>query len=408
MKHKLKPLYFYLIVYLFIMGCSNDSDPVKFNLTTKVVPPEAGSIFPESSNYNSGETVQITIEASKHYKFSNWIGDATGTISIINTVMDNDKSITAVFVKKDDDNDGIPNDIDTCPNTESNATVNKNGCSAMQIDSDGDNIWDAIDLCPFTATGFEVDTNGCALYQKDSDQDGVFDNYDLCPNTPIGEEVNLYGCAFSQIMFNPKLNYSQVIDIDGNTYKTTQIGTQTWMAENLRTTRYNNGNPIVTLSKPVNSKQTIGASIVYELKNENLKPYGRLYNYFTVKDVNEICPQGWHLPNKDEWTTLVNYLGGGHKAAIKLSERGNMHWKVNPNVSGIINFADNESGFSAVPSGIYGTASDDFGGLGWISSLWFVDKSNDITGYFSIAYHEASIVISNQDQLYRCIRCIKN
>ena len=108
--------------------------------------------------------------------------------------------------------------------------------------------------------------------------------------------------------------YSQVVkDIEGNTYKTVQIGTQTWMAENLKTTKYSNGNIIGTTNPP--NKKIIGEQFPkYQWPvngDENNTPiYGRLYTWHAATDERGVCPNGWHLPSRNDWLNLVDYLGG--------------------------------------------------------------------------------------------------
>ncbi len=139
---------------------------------------------------------------------------------------------------------------------------------------------------------------------------------------------------------------STVTDIDGNVYKTVTIGTQVWMQENLKVTRFNDGTPIplVTddqewsaLSTPAycwlkNDKQTFGTV------------YGALYNWHAVNS-GKLCPPGWHVASDAEWTTLTDFLGGNDVAGGKLKETGTAHWK-SPNTG-----ATNESGFTALPGG---------------------------------------------------------
>jgi len=101
------------------------------------------------------------------------------------------------------------------------------------------------------------------------------------------------------------------VDIDGNVYKTVQIGTQLWMKENLKTTRYRDGSVIPTnLSDRQWKKTTRGAYAIYDKKPENDKIFGKLYNWYAVADSRNLCPTGWHVPSDAEWTTLENLLGG--------------------------------------------------------------------------------------------------
>ncbi len=141
-------------------------------------------------------------------------------------------------------------------------------------------------------------------------------------------------------------------DIDGNVYKTITIGTQIWMAENLKTTRFNDGSAI-PLVGDVNKWYRMYYSHSHEpaycwYNNDataNKKTYGALYNWNTV-NTNKLCPIGWHVPSDLEWTTLTNYLGGDKSAVDKLKEKGMTHWTSQNNS------ATNESGFTGLPSGI--------------------------------------------------------
>jgi uncharacterized protein (TIGR02145 family) len=108
---------------------------------------------------------------------------------------------------------------------------------------------------------------------------------------------------------------------DGQKYKIAKIGIQIWMAENLQ------------------YKMPSGCW-AYENNEENAKKYGYLYNWETAKNA---CPKGWHLPSDEEWTALVNYLGGENSAGAKM--KATSDWKM-PNTG-----ATNESGFTALPAG---------------------------------------------------------
>jgi uncharacterized protein (TIGR02145 family) len=154
--------------------------------------------------------------------------------------------------------------------------------------------------------------------------------------------------SISAIIFNPNLTYGTMTDQDGNTYKTITIGTQTWMAENLRTTKWRNGGaipiPYVTDDNEWENL-TYGAYCNYNNDAKYTPVYGRLYNWFAVNDSRNLAPAGWHVPSDDEWTTLAFYLGGVSVAGGKLKETGTSHW-FSPNTG-----ATNETGFTALPGG---------------------------------------------------------
>jgi uncharacterized protein (TIGR02145 family) len=145
-----------------------------------------------------------------------------------------------------------------------------------------------------------------------------------------------------------------VKDIDNNRYDIITIGTQTWMAENLKTTRYNDGTviPLVTDGAAWGTASTNGAPgyCWYNNESSNLISYGALYNWYAINTTTNgnknVCPTGWHVPTDGEWTTLTDALGGIGVAGGKMKEAGFDHW-VSPNTD-----ATNESGFAGLPGGL--------------------------------------------------------
>jgi uncharacterized protein (TIGR02145 family) len=146
-----------------------------------------------------------------------------------------------------------------------------------------------------------------------------------------------------------------VKDIDNNRYDIIRIGTQTWMSENLKTTRYNDGTviPLVTDGTAWEDSSTNNAAAYcwFAAPNEstNLITYGALYNWYAINTTTNgnknVCPTGWHVPTDGEWTTLTTYLGGEGVAGSKIKEAGLAHW-ITPNTG-----ATNESGFAGLPGG---------------------------------------------------------
>jgi uncharacterized protein (TIGR02145 family) len=146
------------------------------------------------------------------------------------------------------------------------------------------------------------------------------------------------------IIFNPNLTYGSLSDIDGNIYKTIQIGTQIWMAENLKTTRYNDGSSIPLLTSTWYYSQD-QAYCWYDNNETAYKDiYGALYSSYAIV-TNKLCPTGWHSSTDSDWLTMITYLGGESVAGAKLKEVGSTHW-TGPN-----SVATNETGFTALPSG---------------------------------------------------------
>lgn len=163
---------------------------------------------------------------------------------------------------------------------------------------------------------------------------------------------------------NPNLTYGSVADIDGNKYATIQIGNQVWMAENLKTTKYNDGTIIPNVVSGDWYTIKSGAWCYYDNESIHNNIYGKLYNWYAVKN-GILCPKGWHIPTDEEWTTLANYLGGELVAGGKMRSVGNS-WASSSSE------ATNESGFSGLPGGFHGYrvgAFDNIGGVGyWWSS----------------------------------------
>jgi uncharacterized protein (TIGR02145 family)/uncharacterized repeat protein (TIGR02543 family) len=161
-----------------------------------------------------------------------------------------------------------------------------------------------------------------------------------------------------------------LIDPDGNIYNTVVIGGQTWMKENLKTTKYNDGSAIPgpyyadTAWGPLNTP----AYCFYQDNPSNLNTYGALYNWHAANHP-KIAPGGWHVPDTTEWNTLINYLGGTEVAGRKLKAAGTAHWAYDPN-TGV-----NSSGFTALPGGYRGngggnTSFGDFKNIGMSGRWW--------------------------------------
>jgi uncharacterized protein (TIGR02145 family) len=198
-----------------------------------------------------------------------------------------------------------------------------------------------------------------------------------------GNLISFKTLSIRTIIFNPNLNYGTLTDVDGNTYKTIQIGTQIWMAENLKTTKFNDGSeiPLVTNNNSWYNLSTPAYCWNIYDESSSKNPFGALYNWYTV-NTGKLCPYDWHAPTDEEWTTLTTFLG--ESAGGKLKETGTTHWS-SPNVG-----ANNESGFTALPGG--GRDYDgksfvyiDYNGVWWSStegSATFVWGRN-ISNYYS-------------------------
>jgi uncharacterized protein (TIGR02145 family) len=193
-----------------------------------------------------------------------------------------------------------------------------------------------------------------------------------------------------------------ITDIDGNVYQTVKIGNQIWMKENLKTTKYRNGDPIpnVTLWTPWLSA-TQGAFCHYQNVASWTETYGLLYNWFAVGDARQICPSGWHVPTKNEWNTLINFAGGENEAGNRLKEKGIVHWN-GPN-SG----ASDAYGFTALPGG-YRTSTFDppgFYAIWWSST----PESPEDSWIMTLVANNSNAYIERQGKFAgHAIRCVKD
>jgi uncharacterized protein (TIGR02145 family) len=207
------------------------------------------------------------------------------------------------------------------------------------------------------------------------------------------------------------INFNFVACQDGDYYIypvvtiSTQSGTQTWIAENLKTITYNDHTAITNVTDPTEwSTNTTGAYCNYLNAPTYSTIYGRLYNWYVVSPTNpkNVCPTGWHVATDAEWTTLTTYLGGAGVAGSKLKESGTNNW-LNPNV------ATNETGFTARPGGY--RSQDGTDGLAGTYGFWWTSTS----GGTSFAYYRYMInsdggigVGDNDKHTGSYIRCLKN
>lgn len=218
-----------------------------------------------------------------------------------------------------------------------------------------------------------------------------------CAGTAYGNEV-----SFSLV------SNGTVSDVDGNVYTTVKIGTQIWMASNLKVTRFNDNTGI-----PLVSDGTIWVNLAtpgycwYDNNPTNKAAYGPLYNWFTV-GAGKLCPTGWHVASDDDWTILTDFLGGIDNVGGKLKETGFSHWN-SPNAN-----ATNETGFSAIPGGARNQYSEFFNigtvGYWWSSTLLYVEFRSDTFAWTRLMDHTtggvARILGTKTDG--RSVRCLKN
>jgi uncharacterized protein (TIGR02145 family) len=194
------------------------------------------------------------------------------------------------------------------------------------------------------------------------------------------------------------LKAQTVKDIDGNIYKTVTIGKQVWMAENLKTTKYNDGKVIPTGN---DAWYRTDAICFYDNSFINKRDYGALYNWDAVLS-GKLCPIGWHVSTDAEWTTLTTFLGGESVAGGKLKEIGTTHW-LSPNVG-----ATNESGFTVLPSGSLNRG--EFNNMMYYGYFWTATSASDLTAWFrSISKYDGQVVRATYTKSVGfAVRCLKD
>lgn len=193
-------------------------------------------------------------------------------------------------------------------------------------------------------------------------------------------------------------------DVEGNVYDIVIIGTQVWMAENLKTTHYNDGTPIPLVTEDTAWAKTRTPAYCW-VNNDSAayaQTYGALYNWYTVKTGN-LCPTGWHVPSYTDWTILANFLGGESVAGGKLKEADTINW-ASPNVS-----ATNETDFTALPGGFRFT-SGDFYYFGKFGYWWATKEAATYSAYCRKIYHNYSNLYDNFSIKWEglSVRCLKD
>lgn len=194
-----------------------------------------------------------------------------------------------------------------------------------------------------------------------------------------------------------------VDDINGNTYTTISMESQTWMAENLKATKYNDGTPIPLISdfSTWNGLSTPGYCWYNNDSLAYKSTYGALYNWYTVA-TGKLCPEGWHVPTDAEWLIMSGYLGGEEVAGDKLKEEGDEHWLIFNEKS------TNETLFTALPGGA--RIEGDYSSIGYSCALWTATSYDDTNAWCRVLESgESYLLYGYVDKKYGLsIRCVKN
>lgn len=295
----------------------------------------------------------------------------------------------------------------TIPTTTSLATIttttvsgisSSNAQSGGVITSDGNASITVRGICwsinPNPTTNDNKTTNGTGVGSYTSSLTS------LNPNTTYhvrAYATNSVGTAYgNDVSFITLTSGPTVTDIDGNAYNIITIGSQIWMKENLKTTRYRNGDLIASgLSDAVWSTTTEGAWAYPNGDIQFNNVFGKLYNHYAVIDSRKLCPAGWHVPSKNEWMALINYLGGATLAPSALAST-NSGWLTTTGNT-------NSSGFTAVGSGTrweWGT----YQGIFFFCHFWAPDIQPPNVGIILELSGTAGAFISQGNS----VRCMKD
>jgi uncharacterized protein (TIGR02145 family) len=228
---------------------------------------------------------------------------------------------------------------------------------------------------------------------------------------------------------NPDLTYGSVSDIDGNTYGTIEIGTQVWMAENLKVSHYPDGTPITAISDEAewnDMTPDVQAYCWYNNLTEYIDTSGALYTWAAAMNgelssdtipsgVQGVCPDGWHLPSDAEWKILEMFLGmtqadadnydwRGSDEGGQLKETGFSNWAF-PNTGG-----SNSSGFTVVPGG-FRSAKGVFYSVDQSAAFWSTkaEEGTDMAWYRTLNFDREQVYRQYNDmRLGVSVRCVKN
>jgi uncharacterized protein (TIGR02145 family) len=197
-----------------------------------------------------------------------------------------------------------------------------------------------------------------------------------------------------------------LVDIDRNAYSTVVIGTQNWMAENLKVTKYRNGDNITNITN--NSAWTSNTSGAYGVylndETTHLNSHGRLYNWHAVDNsTGVLCPEGWHVPTTNEYNTLSAYLGGNSVAGREMKETGTTYWQ-SSNTS-----VTNSSGFSGRGGGFRNHANGTYNYLNQYTWFWVANQINSTMAYYFALATNESVNISYSHKKYGfSVRCLED
>lgn len=231
---------------------------------------------------------------------------------------------------------------------------------------------------------------------------------DVSVSVAITERDWLDGLSINETIEPEDDMLEDVMDIEGNSYPVVKIGTQYWMAENLRTTKFNDGSSITLMEDAAAwSENAADKTTAYCYQNNDpahIKNFGLLYNYYAVA-TGKLCPEGWHVPSIEEINMMIELLGGEDVAGDKLKSTSGWKYKgeEKPAYQGV-----NSSGFNGFPGG----SREDDGtywnfesyGYWWSSTAVNTAQAN---GFYLYYNRPTVLVTSPQQRTGYSVRCIR-
>lgn len=216
--------------------------------------------------------------------------------------------------------------------------------------------------------------------------------------------------------------YNAVTDYDGNSYDAVRIGSQVWMASNLRTTKYADG---TSISQGSSTSTTVAYWYYPDNDASNKTTYGLLYNWTAVMQnsssssanpsgVQGICPTGWHVPSDAEWTQLTDYVSKseyvcGSDNTIAKALAGTTGWSSSTDTYAVGNTPsqNNSTGFSALPAGYY---NGSYYGFGHYADFWSATEDSSANAYYRYLGYDCADVLRGGYYKFDgfSVRCVRD
>jgi uncharacterized protein (TIGR02145 family) len=378
------------------------------------------SIMPQEGSYSNGGIVGLNYNnaiVSECYSMGSISGDYSGGIvgwNFTGTVS-NSYSVANVFGSNligglvgNQSNSGIIYNSYSSGFVSAGAFQTGGLVGMGQVDDVSDSYWN------ISTSGQTYSSGGEGLFTEDMLSQASFPAWDFATVWSIVEGESYPYLKWQGTPGEHNYPTDELIDIDGNTYSTVIIGEQEWMAENLRVTRFQNGDLI-------QNGQYLGTDIpdsyyyfTYDNNPANINPYGLLYTGYVILDEREVCPVGWTVPTNEQWKVMEMELGMSWEVAStwgmanghgtneggKLKSTGYLHWAM-PNVG-----ATNEVGFNALPGGGRSNIFTELGQTARFFSSTPVNETQPIIRLYSYN-HPRTFRSYTQAGMSSSIRCIK-